>query len=176
MEPIGDIRPMMRKFFHNYQKKNDLIGVEIGTQRGINAKNILQNFDMKKLYLIDPYIKYEEYTEDLIGDAYDTAKNNLQQYMSRIEFIYKKSEEAVNDVQDNLDFVYIDGNHAYEYVKRDVELYYPKVITGGYIGGHDFDIKYPGVVKAVKEFVRKHDMTNRWFHHNDWLIVKEEEI
>jgi len=175
-EPIGCIRPMMRMFFHNYHKKKDLIGAEIGTQRGINAKNILQNFDMKKFYLIDPYLKYDGYTENLIEDAYAIAKNNLQQYDDKIEFILKKSEEAVSYLPNNLDFVYIDGNHDYEYVRKDIELYYQKVVIDGYIGGHDFNMTYPGVVKAVKEFAKKNDITNRWYHHNDWMFVKEKEI
>ena len=47
------------------------------------------------------------------------------------------SEDAVDDIPEKLDFVYIDGNHAYEYVKKDIGLYYPKLKKGGVIGGHD---------------------------------------
>jgi hypothetical protein len=49
------------------------------------------------------------------------------------------SEIASNMFQDeSLDFVYIDANHAYDFVKQDIELWYPKVKKGGYLWGHDY--------------------------------------
>jgi len=172
MEPKGDIRPMMRRFYNEYDKKEDIVGVEIGTQRGINALNILENFNIKMLYLIDSYFSYDGYPESLLENSYDAAKKRLESYNNKT-FIIKKSEDALQDVPDKLDFIYIDGNHEYEYVKKDIQLWYPKIVDGGYIGGHDFNMNFPGVVKAVREFVRKNNITNRWYHHNDWLIIKE---
>ena len=56
---------------------------------------------------------------------------------------------------DSLDFVFIDGNHSYESVKLDIESWYPKVKSGGILAGHDYDTIWPGVTKAVKEFLLK---------------------
>ena len=39
----------------NLKDKNDLVGLEIGTQYGYNAYNILSKYNIKVLYLIDPY-------------------------------------------------------------------------------------------------------------------------
>jgi len=53
--------------------------------------------------------------------------------------------------------VYIDGNHLYEFVKSDLELYYHKVRSGGYIAGDDYEIGgwwKSGVKLAVDEFVK----------------------
>jgi predicted O-methyltransferase YrrM len=44
-------------------------------------------------------------------------------------------------------FVYIDGNHSYKGVLRDIASWYPKIINGGIIAGHDFDSN--GVKRAV---------------------------
>ena len=39
------------------------------------------------------------------------------------------------------DWIYIDGNHTYEYVKQDLEGYRPKVKPGGYMAGDDYGTK-----------------------------------
>jgi hypothetical protein len=39
---------------------------------------------------------------------------------------------------ESLDFVYIDANHKYDAVKKDLELWYPKVRKGGVFAGHDY--------------------------------------
>jgi len=54
------------------------------------------------------------------------------------------SEDVVDTFADgSLDFIYIDGNHAYEYVKRDIEIWWPKLKKGGLFSGHDYlDLDY----------------------------------
>ena len=47
-----------------------------------------------------------------------------------------------------LDLVYIDADHRYPAVKRDIELWRPKVVPGGFITGHDYR---SGVKQAVDE-------------------------
>ena len=120
--------------------KHNLMGVEIGVKYGHHAKKILNNLHIEKLFLIDPYEHIVErgffWTQEY-NDYFNEAKNNLSQFEGKIEFIKKKSEDATDDVPGNLDFVYIDGNHTYKFVKKDIELYYPKVKDSGVIGGHD---------------------------------------
>lgn len=61
------------------------------------------------------------------------------------------SKEAAEHIPDgSLDFCFVDGNHAYKYVKEDIRLYLPKVKKGGLFGGHDIDLKND-VKKAVDE-------------------------
>jgi hypothetical protein len=52
----------------------------------------------------------------------------------------------------SLDYVYIDADHYYEAVCRDIDAWIPKVKPGGIIAGHDF-CEYPGygVMRAVTE-------------------------
>jgi cephalosporin hydroxylase len=51
----------------------------------------------------------------------------------------EKTRDEVLKVLDGrlIDFLFIDGDHAYEGVKRDYELYSPLVREGGVIGFHD---------------------------------------
>jgi SAM-dependent methyltransferase len=49
------------------------------------------------------------------------------------------------------DLVFIDAEHDYDNVKRDILAWYPLVKEGGIICGHDYASREPGVVKAVNE-------------------------
>lgn len=152
----------------HYQKKEILVA-EIGVDYGSNAKNILNFLPIKKLYLIDPY---DDELDGMAGEQrYKKAKKLLVKYTNKIEFIKKKSIDALNDVPDALDFIYIDGNHEYESVKKDIELYFPRVKKGGILGGHDFWGNEVGVCKAVVEFVNANNL-RLYGGLNDWWVVK----
>jgi hypothetical protein len=49
------------------------------------------------------------------------------------------------------DFVFIDAGHSYEAARQDIALWAPKVRKGGWLGGHDYHPKFPGVIRAVDE-------------------------
>ncbi|KKK62149.1 hypothetical protein LCGC14_3007230, partial [marine sediment metagenome] len=51
------------------------------------------------------------------------------------------------------DFVFIDANHSYECVVKDIKAWTPKLRPGGMLSGHDFSDRYSGVVGAVTELV-----------------------
>ena len=54
------------------------------------------------------------------------------------------------------DSIYIDGNHEYDFVKKDLENYYPKLKDGGILAGDDFQI--PNVRRAVLQFCCKNNI------------------
>jgi cephalosporin hydroxylase len=51
-----------------------------------------------------------------------------------------------------VDFLFIDGNHTYEGVKRDFELYSPFVRRGGVIAFHDIAVHPPEAHCEVHKF------------------------
>ena len=61
------------------------------------------------------------------------------------------SEAHIEIPDESLDFCFIDGNHSYEFVKEDIELYLPKVKKGGLFGWHDYGHVKGGVEEAVNE-------------------------
>lgn len=158
------VRPMAN--FMMKQNKKDLIGLEIGVYRGEHSYNMIRLLDVKKLFLVDPYLLYEG------NKHYDKAKSVLRKWRNKTCFIIKKSEDISDTFNDNyFDFVYIDDGHDYESVKRQICLYYPKVKKGGILGGHDFCVSCPDVCRAVIEFTDKKGLKFRSWD-KDWWITK----
>jgi len=119
-------------------------GVELGSFEGQFAKNILSSWP-GNLYMIDVWRTLPSDEYDDISNQYDylsvidTAIKNIQPYEDRAHIIRMKGKDAVNLFNDNmLDFVYIDANHTYEAVIDDINMWYPKVKSGGIVSGHDY--------------------------------------
>jgi hypothetical protein len=148
------------------RERKDLVGVEIGVAGGEHALSLLKTLDIKKLYLIDPYELYTEYQEGKLhygvdqlrlSDTEALAREKLAEYGDRIQWVRKLSSEALPEIREKLDFVYIDGNHEENFVIEDIENYYPLLSSNGVIGGHDyyngFQREHDGVVNAVTLFL-----------------------
>jgi len=173
------IKPMIEFVYNRNIDDRNLIGVEIGIFRGVNAHAILSFLPIKMFYLIDPYLEYDEYVESWIPDHsqsdfnndYVMAKKRLRKFKDKITFIKMKSEEAITQIPDGLDFIYVDGNHKYEYVKQDLELYWPKLREGGVLGGDNFEVEFQGIPRAVLEFVDKMNL-KLYGVDKDWWIIK----
>jgi len=97
--------------------------------------------------------------------------NHLQYYEDRFS---KEIEEGVVEIvkglswdvleqfpDDFFDYVYLDADHSYESVLKDVEVLKRKVKNGGIIQFNDYILydyyrkEYYGVVQAVKQLLRE---------------------
>jgi cephalosporin hydroxylase len=179
-------------------------GAEIGTFKGEFAKEILQNWS-GTLYMIDVWRPLgEEYLDSsnhaAHSAAYSETMGNISGYEDRGIMVRATSEVAADMFErESLNFVYIDANHAYDFVVQDIKLWYPKVKSGGYLCGHDYinidwyndpnflenkkdkhiwngDFYHGvfGVNPAVDEFCKKFNfdltITKEWF--GSWMIKK----
>lgn len=120
------------------------VGVEVGCFKGEFTKSLLQIWD-GTIYMIDPWRELgTEYNDMSNHKHYEQnimvqATQNVSEFEDRAIMIRCTSEVGHKLFQDeSLDFVYIDANHAYEFVKQDIEMWFPKVKKGGYICGHDY--------------------------------------
>jgi len=152
------MRPMLR--YVSETIKIPLTGIEIGVWKGKNAKDILDNMNIKMLYLIDPWatyrdgniIKVDRYSkEETMNDAEKECREKLKDY-SNITFVKGYSSEKHTEVPD-VDFTYIDGAHDFRSVYTDIKNYTPK---SKIIGGHDFNRKNIGVILAVLLYASFH--------------------
>jgi hypothetical protein len=149
--------------------KKNLIGAEVGVWKAEHAWAMLKQLDIKKLYLVDPYEIYEGYwgmgtqspQEILMSQQFAKKLLKDEGFEKKVEWIYKYSPDGAKDIKDNsLDFIYIDGNHDYEYVLQDLMVWEPKLKKGGLMGGHDYiheKVKpyHEGVIKGVNEYTEK---------------------
>jgi len=167
------------EFAKKYFKNKEIIGAEIGVFEGSNSKFLLRNLNFKKLYLIDPY---GNYSDNQTVEKYDSclqkrtlkaerkAKRRLKKYSNKIIWIKKPSSKAIKEIKEKLDYIYIDGNHRYPYVKEDIEKYYKILASKGILSGHDIGDKE--VQRAFWEFVIKNKLTSNILRE-DWWIEKK---
>jgi hypothetical protein len=166
-------------------KGENLVGVEIGVYKAQHALSLLKTLSVEKIYLIDPYHLYDEYTEGKkhynekgkkLNIAEQEAKENLKEFNDKIVWIKDYSSNCLSLIPNNLDFVYIDGNHQSPFIDDDIKNYYPKIKSGGIIGGHDY---YNGFCEEHNDVVR---VVNNFAYNNnyqlyvelpDWWIIKK---
>ncbi len=162
------------KFAKNYFKNKKIIAVEIGVFRGQNSEDIIRNLNISKIYLIDPYLKYDGYKNavysNFVASAEAEARKRLNKFSKKISWIKNYSENAIGMVQKNIDFIYIDANHEYKYIKKDLELYWEKLSMGGIMAGHDIQVN--SVSKALLEFAKKKSLQINFGDRRDWWIIK----
>jgi predicted O-methyltransferase YrrM len=181
---VNFVRPFPRhsvRFAKSYFNNRPITVVEIGTYKGENALNMLKELNVKKLYVIDPYQSYEEYkkrdsetSEKGLPKMYQDTQKKLRKYRDKVIFIRKFSDDAVKEIPE-ADFIYIDGNHDYEYVKRDIDNYFPKVKSNGILAGHDIVNKKfnKDILRALFEFSSKTKIIPT-ISRTDWWIVKDD--
>lgn len=59
----------------------------------------------------------------------------------------------------SLDWVHLDARHDYASVKADIEAWRPKIRTGGWLSGDDYDKqKWPEVVKCVEDLLPRAEL------------------
>lgn len=157
--------------------KPELVGAEVGVHQGINAFDMLIDLRIKMLYLIDHYEgMYNIYSNPTPNIEYlHIAKEKLSAFDHCIEWLIKRSQDVTEEEipDSSLDFAYIDGSHEYAEVKKDCELYWRKVKSGGLLCGHDFNNE---VEQAVHEFAREHEVILEHdsidVNEGDWWIWK----
>jgi len=135
-------------------------GAEIGVSQGHFSEAMFKVIPGLDLLCVDNWEPYKgnrwgkkQQTND---EYYETAKKRLAPYHA---YLMKfKSMEVVRDVTDELlDFVYIDGNHSFDYVMQDLIEWSKKVRPGGIVSGDDYyDFKGAGVIEAVDAYTKAH--------------------
>lgn len=127
---------------------NALSAVEIGVFEGVNTIIIAAAMHPEgKLIGIDPFFKGGLgicYHEKIARKEIRKAK--LKQ---KITLIPAFSYDAVNEVPENVDFIFIDGDHSYDGFIRDWKDWSVKVKVNGIIALHD--TAQPAHDASVKE-------------------------
>ncbi|MDP6986127.1 MAG: class I SAM-dependent methyltransferase [Candidatus Thalassarchaeaceae archaeon] len=151
------------------------ICAEIGVWKGDFSKRILEITKPAELHLIDPWEFQPNFPTRWYGGTKASDQSDMDEIFTSVRERFSentevslhrgRSEIAHADFPDDFfDWVYVDGNHDYDFVRLDLELYLPKVKTGGYLTGDDYlqpsreDAKQIPVKEAVSDFVSENDV------------------
>lgn len=159
------------------------IGAEIGVYRADFSRQIYDLCSPKMLYLIDAWESYQEYSLDSLchtnqDDNMQASKNAMAREIAlgRCAAIKGRSVEVAKRWTVPLDWIFLDSNHAYEFVAEDLLAWSAHIKPGGVIMCHDYTetsagaiaMKF-GVVRAVNEFCDKHGwIVTRVTQEPDW--------
>jgi hypothetical protein len=145
------------------------VGAEVGVFRARNAREMFRRIPGLKLYGIEAFADQPTSTRHKTEPRYERNKRAMESRMKDRNFtlIEKFSEEAVQDIPyDSLDFVYIDGDHSYDYVMLDIILWTRRVRPGGIVSGHDYispgDYRHKfdiNVKEAVDDYTKLHKIS-----------------
>jgi len=92
------------------------------------------------------------------GDIFEEFKNNLMPVWGKFNPIQSLSAPAAKLFNDKtLDFIFIDGDHQYEGIKKDLIAWRPKMKDGSIMAGDDYNPSW-GVTRAVDEFFGKQNV------------------
>ena len=191
---------LVRQVVHFFGEKDDrewllkrlpkhAVCAEIGVYEGRFSELILSTTRPRKLHLIDPW-KYEAdptYERSFYGKSKGHSQARMDgMYESVVKCFKSKRVEIHRDASaacssrfpDNyFDWIYIDGNHLYEFVKQDLESYFPKIKSGGIVAGDDYG-RDPnrwdkdGVKRAVDEAIETGLYQKIVIDKNQFLLKK----
>lgn len=175
------------------------IGVEIGVWRGDSSEKFLNR--VKHLHLVDSWspIAYQQNNEhgsykdylnrykELVGS---TDPNDYQKFYDNIHLSVLRrfkdkpvtihrmsSREFFNKFNDQVDWVYVDGDHSYNGVINDLTNSLKILKPGGKILGDDYasvpmKVGYkPEVKRAVDDFVKQHNLKFDNFYGTQYEIT-----
>ncbi len=180
-----------RLFLLQLLPKNS-VGAEIGVHKGEFSERILEIVQPRQLHLIDPW-KHEAsaaYQDALYGGQakkgqdemdrrYEAVCSRFQSQTARkqVEIHRGYSTDVLSRFADDfLDWVYIDGNHLYDYLKKDIALSFRKTKTGGFVTGDDYmegGWWDGGVKKAVDEFAQTPAAELIEIRHNQFIFRRK---
>ena len=142
--------------------------VQVGVWRGDATLLFAPAF--KRVIDVDPWRgnAVEGYTLDAVYADYLMRCGEIR----NVQHLREPSIVAAAEFHDNtLHAVYIDAVHTRIDLLADVHAWLPKVVDGGYIGGHDYHEYWPGVIEAVDECFLSSAI--EVFQDSSWLVRVE---
>jgi predicted O-methyltransferase YrrM len=132
------------------------VGLDLFGESAENSEEIIPNTKfnnpLKKIYFkyvlkVDPY-------------SLEAVKKLLKKFKNNIHLIQGNSNNILHKIDmSKIDYVFLDGGHAYNTVKNDLNNLFPVLENGGTILCDDYNLSYaPGIKKAIDEFVNNNNL------------------
>ncbi len=150
---------------------------EIGVDQGSFSLEILTRCQPEKLHLFD--IDISRLSNPAILRELDQGSPRLKTHVGDSSYNISKMPDGY------FDMVYIDGDHEYQGVKKDIMAVLPKMKSAGVIVFNDYAVwsassmYHCGVARAVHEFCLEHPWKFRYLAlqtmmYNDVMLVRED--
>lgn len=141
--------------------------VEVGVAFGYHAEFLLSQLGAIEYIGVDPYLAGYDKTDPFVADVanlfqaspetaldrlYDAVASRLTSTFPGRATLYRETshEASLRFSDSSIDFVFIDGDHRFDAVVRDLKDWWPKVGPGGVLVGDDYD--WQSVRDAVDRF------------------------
>ena len=127
------------------------VGLDLFGENTENANEVIPNTKfnnpLKRIYF-EYILKQDPYSTEGVSNLLRKFKKNIHLIKGNSNHLLKKIEMS------KIDYVFLDGGHAYETVKNDLESCMPVIDNNGTVLCDDYDLSYaPGVKKAIDEFI-----------------------
>ena len=144
---MGWMEPNELRWLYEEAKKVGSV-VEIGSWCGRSTYALLSGCS-GKVYAVDTWLGSPECQGWIEAGVrpYDEFMKNCGGF-ENLEVLKMGSRDAVGFVEGEVDMVFIDGDHSYEAVREDIDLWEPKCKK--VLCGHDM-LTHEGVKRAVEE-------------------------
>jgi len=157
---------------------DNLVGCELGVCWAWTLRYFLDKSpEITKVYAVDAYQPYQDWWGPVTRIMVDAWKQHalalLKPHQDRVKFLEMDSISAADHIPDrSLDYIFIDGDHSYAAVSRDLRAYWPKMKQGAIFAGHDWNL--PDVSRAVTDFRKEFDINTEIQHtsKNVWFWYK----
>lgn len=130
--------------------------VEIGSYQG--RSTIAMALGVKpgvEVVAIDPHIPLDGDVVDYSMVSQAALLHNLTRFkVGHIVRVISLFSHEVAVIWDKpVDFLFVDGSHAYEDARRDFECWSHFITDGGAVGFHDSNGKFPGIARLLDEIL-----------------------
>lgn len=126
--------------------------VEVGCWKGRSTFALLTGCVRGRVYAVDHWLgspseRDTNHREAVEGDVFEIFVNNVGLF-ANLEIVRAESSEAATRFADrSIDMIFLDGDHEFEAVARDIAVWLPKCRT--LFCGHDR--MFDGVAQAIFE-------------------------
>jgi len=149
--------PEEREALYNIAKslKDGSVIVEVGSHLGATSCMLALGNKNNKVYCVDTWRNDGQMAEPS-KDTFSEFKENTKDF-ANITALRGKSEDVVKSFSEKIDLVFIDGDHSYEAVKKDVLSWIPKCKENAIVAFHDVgpvgSVEY-GVTRVIDEYIK----------------------
>ena len=141
------------------------IGAELGVFAGDFSAEIIKRVQPFAFYMVDLFEgtirSGDQNGENMrtlhMGDQYEVLTRRMAFNHQTVVCRQDSVSWLRHQMSDLLDWLYIDSSHLFEHTRDELHEAFRVVKSGGFICGHDFHPDYPGVIRAVNDFVREMD-------------------